>query len=188
MTRMILRLLNTPLLIFIVILGIGVQSSLFSSSPLSFFQPDILLPTVIWCALRRGFEEGGVITLLIASLGEIHSATPQGVFLILYMVVFLCVRMASRLFVLQSLFSFGIATLFSSLGWKLINLLLLYLLGINSKPWQHTLTTIPTQVAVEALFSLWIYRNLDRFDRMTFKNQRMEQIMDEAVQLNDEGF
>ena len=59
MTRIILKALNAPLLIIFVSIGIALQSSLFSSWPLVYFQPDIVLIAVVWCGLRRSFTEGG---------------------------------------------------------------------------------------------------------------------------------
>lgn len=188
MTRIILRALNAPLLIFFVAIGVALQSSLFSSWPLMYFQPDVVLLIVVWCALRRKFEEGGIITLLIANLNEIHSAAPQGLHLISYMAVFLLVRGASRFLVIPSLFSYAMLTSFSSMAWKLVSLLVLYLLGTSANQWKHTVTYLFIGAAVEGVFSLWVYRWLERFDWVTFKNARAEHAMDEELQLDSEGF
>ena len=125
MIRLILRALNGPFLILFVAMGIAIQSSLFASWPLLYFQPDVVLLVVVWCALRRNFTEGGVITLIVAEMSEIHSATPQGLYLISFMTVFLLVRSASRFLVIPSLFSYAMLTLGSSVAWKLTGLLVL---------------------------------------------------------------
>ncbi len=188
MIRIILRSLNAPILVLMVAIGVAIQSSLFTSWPLLYFQPDFVLLAVVWCALRRGFLEGGIITLLVGEIAELHSATPQGLFLISYMAVFLMVRSASRFLVIPSLFSYAMITLISSIAWKLTGLLVLYLLGTSGNQWKHTITFLFIGSAVEGIFSLWIYRWVERFDWVTFKNARAEHAVDEDLQLDSEGF
>jgi hypothetical protein len=188
MTRIILRALNGPMLILMITIGIALQSSLFTSWPLVYLQPDVVLLAVVWCALRRGLVEGGIITLIAANISEIHSSAPQGLFLICYMAIFLLVRGSSRLIVIPSLSSYATVTLFSSIGWKFIELSVLYLLGVSTNQWRHTLTLLLLSAAVEGTLSLWIFRWLDRFDWVTFKNARAEHAMDEELQLDGEGF
>jgi hypothetical protein len=188
MTRLILRALNTPLLILFAAIGVALQSSIFTSWPLLYFQPDCVLLIVVWCALRRGLGEGGVITLIVAEMSEIHSAAPQGIFLLSYMLVFLLVRASSRFLVILTLFSYAMVTVASSIFWKLSGLFILYLLGAGSNQWKHTLTFLCMGAAVEAGFSLWIYPWLVKFDWITFKNARAENVLDEDLQLDGEGF
>jgi len=188
MTRIILRALNGPILVLLIAIGIAIQSSLFASWPLLYFQPDVVLLTVIWCALRRGFGEGGLITLIISNICEIHSAAPQGLYMICYMAIFLLVRASSRLLVIPTLLSYAVLTIMSSITWKIIELFVLYLLGVSTNQWRHTLTFLLIGAAVEGAFSLWIYRWLEKFDWVTFKNARAEHAMDEELQLDSEGF
>jgi hypothetical protein len=79
-------------------------------------------------------------------------------------------------------------TLVSSIGWKLIELLVLYLLGVSANHWRHTLSFLFIGAAVEAIFAIWIYRWLEKFDWITFKNARAEHAIDEELQLDSEGF
>lgn len=188
MIRLVLRFLNGPILVLFVAVGIAVQSSLFASWPLLYLQPDIVLLAVVWCALRRNFTEGGAITLIAAEMSEIHSATPQGLYLICYMTVFLLVRSASRFLVIPSLFSYAMLTLASSVAWKLTGLIVLYLLGASGNQWKHTLTFVFIGAAVEGVISIWVYKWLEKFDWVTFKNARAEHALDEELQLNSEGF
>lgn len=187
MTRLLLRALNTPLIILFVMIGIALQSSLFSSWPLSLLQPDAVLLIVVWCALKRNFGEGGLITLVISEIAEIHSAAPQGLFLISYMVIFLGVRAASRFVVMPTLFSLAMITLISSTFWKLTCLVVLSLLGVGSNQLRHTFTYLFLGAAIEAVLSLWAFRWLEKFDWMTFKNQRAEHAIEEELQLDSEG-
>lgn len=188
MTRIILRALNAPILVFFVVFAVALQSSLFSSWPLFYLQPDFVLLAVIWCALRRNMVEGGIITLMIANISEIHSAAPQGVFLISYMTIYLAMRAASRFLVIPTLFSYAMLTLWSSMVWKLVGLLVLHLLGASGNQWRHTLTFLLIGAGIEAALSLWVYRWLEKFDWVTFKNARAEHAMEEELQLDSEGF
>lgn len=188
MTRILLRALNGPFLIILVTLGIALQTSLFTSWPLTYLQPDVVLLVVVWCALRRGLEEGGLVTLIIANISEVHSAAPQGLYLISYMVVYLTIRGASRFLVIPSLISYAMLVLMGSVLWRLSGLLVLHLLGASANQWRHTLTFLFLGAALEAVYSLWIFRWLERFDWVTFKNARAEHALDEELQLDSEGF
>src|SRR5690242_17362931 len=125
MIRIILRTLNGPILILLVALAIALQSSLFTSWPFLYFQPDVVLLVVVWCGLRRNFEEGGVLTLLMAEMCEVHSAAPRGLYLICYIAVYFMVRSTARFFVLPTLFTYAILTLTSSIVWKIVELIVL---------------------------------------------------------------
>lgn len=188
MTRIILRALNSPLFILFVAIGVALQSSLFASWPLMYLQPDCVLLAVIWCSLRRNFEEGGILTLIFANISEIHSAAPQGVYLISYMLVYLVVRAATRFVIMPTAFSFAIITMLGSVFWKLTGLTVLYLLGVSANQWKHTLTYLFLGAAIEGLFALFMIRWLDKFDWVTFKNARAEHAMDGELQLDSEGF
>ena len=48
MTRILLRFFNAPGLILLTLLGMAVQTSLFSFWPLTYLQPDVVLLVVIW--------------------------------------------------------------------------------------------------------------------------------------------
>jgi len=174
MIGIVLRFLNAPGLILITLAGIAIQTSLFVSWPLYYFQPDIALLIVIWCALRRGFTEGGVITLIIADMAEIHSAVTQGLMLVSYMLVYLAVRLASRVLVIPDLSSYVIVTLFASVLWKLSNLMMLYGLGAAANEWRHTLLFMAPGALVEGALGFWFYKQLERYDFLTNKKPPTE--------------
>ncbi len=92
MRSILLRFLNAPFFVLIVAAAIAVQSTLFNSYPLWYFQPDLVLIAVIWCALRRTLTEGGLLTLVFALIVETHSSSPAGFFLCVYMALFLGIR------------------------------------------------------------------------------------------------
>jgi hypothetical protein len=186
MNRLVLRLLNAPALVLIGALGVAVQTSLFAVSPLTYFQPDILLLIVIWCALHRDFTEGGILTLILANVAEIHSAAPQGLFYISYMVVYLGVRGISHLLVLpENPSSLWLLTACASLAWKISNLTVLDLLGGSAHPWRVTAIYLIPGTFVQAVLGPWVYRRLALFDRKTFKDERAESQLDDELQLGE---
>lgn len=188
MTRIILRLLNAPLLVLFVAIGIALQSSLFTFWPFIYLQPDFVLLVVVWCAFRRNFEEGGWITLMISNMSEIHSISPQGLHLISYMSVFLLLRIASKFLVISNIFSYSMSTVIGSLLFKVVGMIVLHLLGVNGVQWKHALAFLVFGSLVEGLFSIWVFRGLEKFDSVTFKSARLVHTSDEEIQLGSEGF
>ncbi|HTL12503.1 MAG TPA: hypothetical protein VL588_08455, partial [Bdellovibrionota bacterium] len=73
MNKIILRHLNPAFLLILAVVGAAFQTSLFSFYPLLYLQPDLLLLLVVWCALRRKFFEGGILTLVLGDIAEVHS-------------------------------------------------------------------------------------------------------------------
>ena len=187
MTRFFLSFLNAPALILLVAIGIAIQSSLFASYPLLYLQPDVVLVTVIWCALRRGFTEGGILTLIFAEMAEIHSASPQGLFLISFMLVYLGVRGISKLFVIPHLSSLIILTMCASIFWKLSCLGVLHLMNLAGNQWRHTLVLLMPGAVMEGVCAIWLYRGLDKFDLLTLKNERSRTALADEIQLEGEG-
>src|ERR1700744_1495671 len=102
MNRLLLRFLNSPALVILTAIAIAIQTSLFATWPIRFFEPDVVLLVVMWCSLRREFVEGGVLTRIIAEIAELHSAAPQGILLVSYMAVYLIFRGAAKIFVLPT--------------------------------------------------------------------------------------
>ena len=186
MTQFLLRILNTPILFVAVLVGVAIQTSCFASYPLMYLQPDIVLIVVVWCALRRDFTEGGILTLLFANISEIHSSAPQGLFLISYMTVFLTIRGLSKLFVIHEKASLVGLTIFASFLWKLTGLMILHLIDQGENQWRHTIALLIPGAVMEAVVGVWAYRLLDRFDWETYKNPRARQIAEDETFLEEE--
>jgi hypothetical protein len=190
MTRILLRFFNFPGLVLLTLLGIAVQTSLFSFWPLSYLQPDIVMLVVVWMALKRGFAEGGTLTLVISDFAELHSAAPQGIFMISYMTVFLCVRGLARIIVIPNISSLIMVTLFVSLAWKLEILAIMHLLGAGGNQWRHTLLFLFPGAVVEGLLAIAVYRGLELYDAVTCKSVRSEQgslMTDDELAIEGEG-
>lgn len=188
MIRIILRLLNAPALVMLVILAVAIQTSIFASPALNLIQPDLILIAVIWCGLKRSFTEGGILTLLFANIAEIHSSSPQGVLLIAYMGVYIGIRIAARVLVMPSKNSVVLATALASVGWKLLILFTIYLLGKASHQWEHTLAYLFPGAFFTGVISYWIYEWLARFDWVTFKDVKAQQILEDELQVEREGW
>lgn len=188
MTRLILRALNAPGLVLLVTIGIALQTSLFHAWPLRYFQPDFVLFAVIWVALKRGFAEGGVLTLFMADIAELHSAAPQGLFLIAYMTIFLLTRGVARLVVMPNVSSVSLLTVMSSVVWRVTCWSVLYFLGTSSDQWLQALLVAAPAAFIAGALAPWAYRSLDKFDKATFKSARAEAAVEGELQLEGEGF
>jgi hypothetical protein len=185
-TQLLLRWLNAPGLVLLVLVGVALQTSLFNSYPFLYLQPDVVLLAVAWMALRREFTEGGVITLILAAVAESHSAAPQGLFLIAYMSIYLLVRGASRLLVIPNLSSMVMVTMVASIGWKLIYLFVVYLLGTAANQWRHTLVLLLPGAVMAGITAIWVFRWLEKFDLLTFKDPRARQPIEDELALDGE--
>jgi rod shape-determining protein MreD len=177
---MILRALNPLILLILTAIGVAIQTSIFTSAwSLHFLEPDVILVVVIWCALNRGFVEGGILTLILGEIAEIHSAAVAGIFMVTYMLIYLMLRGASRLFVIPDLYSVVIVTLGATIFQKTASMILLQLLGASPLLWKHTLLLLLPNAAVEGFLGYWLYRWLERFDLATFKSQQAERRFEE---------
>lgn len=184
MIRILLRSLNAPFLVLLSTIAIALQTSLFSSYPLMYLQPDVILLAVIWIALKRDFTEGGIVTLILANVAEIHSASPQGLLMICYMTIYLLIRLASKLLVIPNLPYLMILTMVASVVWKIAALIVVHLFGLSGNQWKHTLVLLAPGAMVTGAFGFWIYRGLEWFDLKTYKNKRAEQHMDGDIQID----
>lgn len=176
MNASVLRWANPAILIFGTLLGIAVQTTVFTSYPLLYLQPDIVLILTLWMALRRDWIEGGVIVLLSSHFQELHSGGLPGVFLVLNMSVFLALRALSKFLVIRTLVQLVTATLFVSIFWRFALLGLLALLGLGEQHWRHTLTLALPSAVMEGAISVWIYRILERLDRKTLQTAADEKV------------
>lgn len=186
MKNLVLRALNAPLFVLLVAGAVAVQSSLFNSYPLWYFQPDLILIAVIWCALRRTLTEGGILVLIFASIVETHSSSPVGFFLCIYMILFLGIRAFSRFFVISQFSALLIVTIGAAVSWKLLVLAFLSAFDRATAQAFHFLITVLPFAAIEGLMGFWLYRALDLFDRSTTQSESSRQLIEDEL-LVEEG-
>ncbi len=187
MRPVVLKTLNAPILVIILTFLVAIQSSLFNSYPLMYLQPDVVLVAVVWSALRRDFAEGGVLTLILANIAEIHSGAPQGLYLACYMAVYLAIRILSRFFLFPNLTSYIGLTLGASIFWKLLSLFILHLLGLSANQWRHTLVLLLPGAVMVGIVSIWLFRFFERFDWVTYKNPKAKHA-DDDILIDEEGW
>jgi cell shape-determining protein MreD len=156
---------------------------LFYSEPLLYFQPDVLLLAVLWCGLERDFYEGGALTLVFGYLAEIHSAAPKGYFFVVYMTLYLATRLTHRILVLPGRSALTLMVLLASLLSRIVGALTLEALGVEASPWRNLAYYLLPGALAEALLSLWVFRLLERFDWVTFKNPRARQLLEDEMTL-----
>jgi len=187
MNRTLLRLINAPAFVLLVALSVALQTTLFSSEWLHWFQPDLVLLGVFWVALRRSFTEGGILTLIFAHITEIHSGSPQGVLLLCYLGVFLCIRLLIRIIVLPRISSLVLASIVASIAWKTLHLGLLHLMGLSSHHWRHTVMQIFPSAIVTGLIARPVFQFLDHFDLLTQRGPRSRIVLEDELLLEGGG-
>ena len=188
MLRIGLYYLNAPAFVLLMIVAVAVQTSLFLSYPLDFLQPDALLLGVLWFGLRRPFLEGGILTLILGEIAEVHSSAPRGLFLTTYMSIYLLTRVMNRFVALPFHSSLVLLAMAMSMLWKGLSLTFLTSLGLGATQWRHTAALIFPGAAVQGLAAYWILRFFAWFDIVTYKDERARRSMEEQVYLAEEGF
>ena len=63
----------------------------------------------------------------------------------------------------------------------------LHLLGDASNQWRHLLSLLFPGAVMEGVIGIWLYRMLERFDWVTYKNIRARQQLEDELQLDSEG-
>jgi cell shape-determining protein MreD len=188
MTRILLQFLNAPLLLLIAGLLVGAQTSLFAPAQLYVFQPDVLLLFLIWVGLKRDFTEGGILTLILGEIAEVHSSGTRGLLLIQSMTVFLIVRACARLLALPRQSSWILLTLGLAIFSKFLLVFLVQVLGLGPAPWRHTFILLFPSSVTTSLLALVGFRWLDRFDFLTFKSEKARQSVEDELQIEGEGY
>ena len=187
MRRMLLRAMSAPGLLLLAALGVAIQTSVFTGPLLRYFQPDVILTLILWCALKRNFGEGGVLTLCLGEIAEIHSASPQGLFLGLGMLIYLGVRWTSRFILIQN-----------RLHWVLLSLvtLTLFRLGIWGgllaldapvRHWFHQLILFLPALGAQSVFAYFAFPWLERYDWETFKSAESQRLLEDEPPLESEA-
>ena len=184
MNRIILSALNGPGLVVLALLGVALQSSIFTLEWLTPLQPDLLIFLVIWCALKRNFTEGGVLTLIFGHLAEIQSSAPRGLFLLLYMSLYLLIRLSDRLMMIWRLLPLTMA---ATAFFKIEMLIAVRILDIGDHYWRHIFLYLLPSVGINALLAKPAYRSLARYDIFTFKDKVAIQAIESGLQPEDEG-
>lgn len=181
-----LKLINLPGLVVMALMAMAVQTTLFNSSALGFFKPDVILLLVLWVAMKREFLEGGLLTLTFAYLVELKSGVPQGLFLIHYMFLYLVTRFLYRNFQVlnrRSLIMIGVG---ASVVSHLNLLFLMYLLNKSENLWFHTLQLLAPTAIVHGILIPFAFRFLYHFDNWTFKNPEAEHRYERDFYLDEE--
>lgn len=169
MTKWLLRALNGPLLVFLFLLATGVVTALFKFHPIHWLQPDLGLLLVIWLGLKRELFSGGLITLAIGVVHESHSSVPQGVMMLVLILVFLAVKYGSKLVVLEEKSSIIYLTLVAAVLLKLLQSGAFLLLSPDSSIWGNTLLHLFPAALVDAFLAGYVFQWLDQVDKWTYR-------------------
>jgi cell shape-determining protein MreD len=187
MRSRLLRFFNFPLLVLVLLIGLAIQSALFRSHPIRYFQPDFALLFVIWVAFRRSFTEGGIFTLVVGSIVESHSSAPQGFFMICYMVIYLGIRAFVTFFLLSQWASLSLVAIGSSLFFKATEWILLAPMGAAERQSFHLLIQTLPSALMAGVCALFVFPLLSSFDHRTFKSDREQSFLDDELS-TEEGY
>ena len=169
----LLKALNIPGIIVIALIAMALQGTLFNNSSLAFFQPDIILFLVLWLAMKRDFEEGGILTLVLGYLVELKF-------------IFLIARFLYKNFQVLNRRSLILVGIGASLFSRLDILFILYLLNKADNEWFHTLQLLAPTMIVHAALIPFVFKFLYRFDFWTLKNPEAEHRYERDFYLDEE--
>ena len=182
----LLKALNTPGLIFVALIFLTIQSTLFTNRTLAFFQPDAVMFLVLWVAMKREFAEGGVLTLLFGYSVELQSAAPAGLFLCNYMFLFLLAHMLYRNFHILNKRALVLVGMSAGILSRIDILFILYLLNKADNQWFHTIQLLAPTAIVHGALIIPIFTFLHRFDIWTLKNPDAEHRYERDFYLDEE--
>jgi hypothetical protein len=168
-----LKGLNILLFIFLLLVGISIQTSLLSGGPVIWVQPCFPALIVSWAAIKRPFEQGGIMTLCVGFAAQMHTSAPSG-FLGLSLVFIFCHGYTlSKMFFLQSRKLFSLLT-----GLHFI----IYRLSIWALVWVfYSKTTDPLHLAKEcafgaaatALVAMLVFPLFEKLDEVTLQTEQV---------------
>ena len=186
MKARILKMLNIPGILIIAMLMMTIQSTFFTSYPLSFFQPDGVLLLLIWISMKRNFTEGGIMALLLGYSMELHSASPKGLYLTEAMFIFLLTHFMYRNFQVLNKRTLMVIGAGLSVLSRIAVLFILFILNKAENEWQYTLRLLAPTALVHALLIPFVFQFLHRFDIWTLKNPNAEHQHEQDFYLDEE--
>lgn len=186
MKARLLKISNFPGMLLLTLLAVTVQSTLFNHPAISFFQPDLILFMLIWISIKRGFIEGGILTLLLGYLVEINSSTPRGFFLCVYMLIFMTARILSQHFQIINKTTLTLAGLGFSVVMRVAILFFLYLLNRAEFAFHHTIQLLAPTILSHSLLIFPAFKILQKFDNITLKNPDAERRHERNFYLDEE--
>ena len=186
MKARLLKSLNAPGMIFIALILLTLQSTLFTNRTLAFFQPDAVLFMVLWVAMKREFAEGGFLALLFGYCVELQSGAPAGLFLADYMCVFLIARFLYQNFHILNRRTLIMVGIVASVFSRLNILFILYLMNKAENEWFHTLQLLAPSAIIHGALIPVVFQFLHRFDLWTLKNPEAEHRFERDFFLDEE--
>lgn len=164
-----LRILNPIGFILFAAIAIALQSSLFRFWILPDLQPEWLLLWVVWCAMKRPWTEGGVLTLILGQMLESQSGAPLGFYMMDFIAIYLIVRGLIHFVLIERFESLILMTLIACGIHFLNNVILMFAIDeLDSALRSLIVQCIPTAV-LTALTGYVLYPLFNKFDLKTRK-------------------
>jgi len=186
MKSRLLKWLNAPGLVFISLILMTLQSTLFTQAPLSYLKPDSIVLILLWISMRRSFYEGGTLALVLGYCMELNSSAPRGLFLANAMFLFLIAHFLHRNFhILNKKVLMVVGGSFSALSHG-FTLLIMFILNKGENEWMNTIAILIPSAIVHALLAPTFFHYLHRFDFWTLKNPHAEHQHDQEFFLDEE--
>lgn len=174
MTTRWLKYFNPFLFLLCFLFVTAVQTTLSKTHLLGWLHLDFWVLAIVWFGLRRSFEEGGLLTLLVAHLTELQSSSPAGLFSQSLMLLFFSIRFANQIFIIQSLKDYCWSVFWGTWVWKFFFWNLgLFFFGVSSSVIDLLLETI-FHSFLNTGVAFFIFQGLEKYDFITHQYNEFE--------------
>lgn len=174
MQKNILRNLNFLFYLFMAVVMVTIQTTVFKYFPLNYIQPDFLLMVSVYFGFKRDFIEGGVFMILASLALESHSASGEYYFLTCYLYTFVIAKVLSRVVVVPNRVTIIMIAICLSVIWKLGILVLLGLEGRASNGIAHFFIYLIPGLISQAIFTPLFFQIFSAIDLKTHKDSHSE--------------
>lgn len=177
MKRELLFTLNLLLVFATGLFFCTIQSVLFHTRLLSWMHIDLILLLVVYLGMHRTPLVGGIMTIVISRMVEIHSGAPVGLLMVSYYGLFLSIIFVREFLLLQGSFSALMLSVIGGLIWKAIFAATAISIGIFDNLWIPYLQYFLPSILFVALLSSPVFRWMHYVDEITKRDQPQETVL-----------
>lgn len=174
MYRNILRKLNFFIFLFIAIISITIETTIFCNFPLHYIKPDFVLILSVYLGFRRNLLEGAALVIAASIIQEAHTSNYQHVYITLYLYAFVASQLLSKTVIISDLISItGIIVSLTVLK-RLTLLTSLFVQGHGGSLVGHFFVYFIPSIFIQIVLTPLLFKWFKQIDLRTFKDAHAE--------------
>jgi hypothetical protein len=158
------RLLYPFSLVFLFCVSLALLTTVFKSGFLQYLAPNLFVILLVWISLQRSFLLGGVLTLILAHFYEIFSGAPQGLILLIAMILFLFYHFLVKWVVIPNQKILVLWTMVGCFFFKLLHFIFLTRMVHHWHLATASLTSLIPETLIVGLLAEFCFEKLKMFD------------------------